>query len=153
MKIILESLLACTNRRWSPAIGDPTVMGWVTVFAYVLAAILCVLVLSRSRASGNFVFWLILSGLLALQAINKQLDIQSAATAFGRCVAQAQGWYEDRRAVQFWAIIGVICLMSLACVFILVKMRHTLDSTWLAILGICFLSAKAYPFRSGRPTC
>lgn len=31
--------------------------------------------------------------------------------------------------------------MSLAYVFILVKMRHTLASTWLAILEVCFLSA------------
>ena len=38
---------------WSPGIGDPNVMGWVTVVAYLSAAYLCFAVHRNWRASGG----------------------------------------------------------------------------------------------------
>jgi hypothetical protein len=36
--------------------------------------------------------------------INKQLDLQTALTEFGRVLADNQGWYDKRQVVQVWFI-------------------------------------------------
>ncbi|MCE8442687.1 isopropylmalate isomerase, partial [Rhodovulum sulfidophilum] len=73
-------------------------------------------------------------------AINKQLDLQSALTATGRCLAKLQGWYGQRRAVQteFIAAIGTLSLLSL--IGLLWLLRGTLRRSAPAIVGLCFVS-------------
>ncbi|MDB5657901.1 MAG: isopropylmalate isomerase large subunit [Cypionkella sp.] len=41
---------------------------------------------------------------MLILAVNKQLDLQSALAATGRCIAQFQGWYRARRDVQHHVI-------------------------------------------------
>jgi hypothetical protein len=100
--------------RWHPMIGDPSPMGWFTVGAYLACAILAFLA-ARSHSEQDrrpFIFWGIVSLLMLLLAINKQLDIQSLFTEIGRQIARHQGWMEQRRTVQFWFIVlfGMISL-------------------------------------------
>jgi hypothetical protein len=52
--------------------------------------------------------WLTLVPLLGFLAINKQLDLQTALTATGRCMAQAEGWYDNRALVQIGFIAGLM---------------------------------------------
>lgn len=134
-------LFECVFNRWSPQIGDPTVMGWATVFAYGLTAILCFLAVSRSPNRTEKTFWLMLSAILAFLMINKQLDLQSALTAIGRCVAKIQGWYDDRKNVQI-LFIATILIVSVFLGGLLFKaMRRHLRFVWLAIIGsICLLA-------------
>lgn len=98
-------MVAFTNAdAWRPGIGDPTVMGWLTVAAYFGTALLClreaVLAIQRSRAREVQIFWSVLTTLLILLGVNKQLDLQTLLTLTGRKLAIAQGWYENRRPVQ-----------------------------------------------------
>ncbi|NNL87961.1 MAG: isopropylmalate isomerase [Marinicaulis sp.] len=112
-------MIECITYRWSPAIGDPTIFGWLTVALYLAAAGLCFL-----RAKDGFssevaalgpqrFFWISLSLLLSLLAINKQFDVQSLFTTIGRCAAQAGGWYETRSDVQR-TFVGIVALAALA---------------------------------------
>ncbi|MFO1497027.1 MAG: hypothetical protein U1G07_01295 [Verrucomicrobiota bacterium] len=96
--------------RWEPGIGDPTIMGWVTVVAYFLAAILCWQAARRaSRAGQPTQFWYVFTlGLVAL-GINKQLDLQTWLTLFFKGIAIRENIYEDRRGLQA-AFIGLISL-------------------------------------------
>ena len=72
--------------HWSPGIGDPSVMGWVTVALYLVAAWLCFLCSRRSRvlarrASGarwEPRLWGLFALFLLALGVNKQLDLQSA---------------------------------------------------------------------------
>jgi hypothetical protein len=105
--------------HWSPGIGDPSVMGWVTVALYLVAAWLCFLCSRRSRVlarRGSDARWeprlwgLFALFLLAL-GINKQLDLQSAFTEVMRVVAREQGWYEARRQYQY-AFIGAVAVLA-----------------------------------------
>jgi len=64
---------------WSPGIGDPTVAGWITVFAYFTAALLCWRVyrnrLARAASSSVPGFALVLlPWVLALLGRKRQLD-------------------------------------------------------------------------------
>ena len=136
----LTELINCVFADWSPTLGDPTVMGWLTVACYVAATALAVAVFVR-QAGRQRIFWLGLSVLLLALAVNKQLDLQSAFTAAGRCLAKAQGWYDERHAVQVRFIV-IIAGASLffACV-IAWLMRHELVQIWLGLAGLSVLLA------------
>ncbi|TPV94184.1 MAG: hypothetical protein B7733_16585 [Myxococcales bacterium FL481] len=107
---------------WRPGIGDPTVMGWVTVVVYFAAAWACAREFQRSRPGQPLTWshaaagWLVLTVALTLLGVNKQLDLQSWLTETARTMAIEQGWYRDRRAVQivFIAAVGVVGLVSMA---------------------------------------
>ena len=119
-------ILPGTN-HWTPGIGDPTPVGWFTVFAYLAVAALCGWNARRAQSQpterGT---WMFLSGLLVLLAINKQLDLQSWFTMVGRDMARAQGWYGQRIPVQ----IAFITSLVLASVGLVVLLRYLLRDSW-----------------------
>ncbi|MDU9003915.1 isopropylmalate isomerase [Sedimentitalea todarodis] len=141
MSAMLSAVGQCLSENWSPTIGDPSVMGWITVAAYGLASGLCVLAFGRQSSRRLKVFGFGLAVLLALLMVNKQLDLQSALTAAARCLSQLQGWYEDRRAIQ----IGFILVLLLYCLgfglFVVWIMRRHLGQIWLMLLGLILLLA------------
>ncbi len=135
-----SDLINCVSDRWSPKIGDPTVLGWVTVAAYAACAGLAVAVVWRRKTTGRgSVFWALLAALMVFLALNKELDLQSALTAAGRCVAKAQGWYDDRRAFQrhfiFALVAGIGVVVALCLYFLRTELRHS----GLALLGLAFV--------------
>lgn len=135
----LEAVLACTTARWLPRLGDPSVMGWVTVACYAAAAFLCLLTALRRKGAGERPFWWGLALLMAALAFNKQLDLQSALTAAGRCVSQMQGWYDARRPVQLLFVVALLGVGGAGAVALFWRMRRHLAATWLALLGLCFV--------------
>jgi hypothetical protein len=139
-----EEILTCAFHRWSPGIGDPTAMGWFTVLVYGLAGLVAALVAIHAAFPATSlrrerVFWTLLSLALFALAVNKQLDLQSLATAIGRCVAQAQGWYAQRRAFQAEVILGLLVAMAVFSVLLWVLMRGTLRRTGVALVGFAFV--------------
>lgn len=90
--------------RWRLEIGDPTFMGWFTVSAYLLAALLALRAWHRQRDG----LWIAVAvGMVAL-GVNKQLDLQSLFTDIGRVASHHLGWYEQRRSVQKGFVFAVI---------------------------------------------
>lgn len=128
--------------RWSPGIGDPTVMGWITVAAYFACAWLCwrarrVAVAERRNGAthrSDVVWTAFTIGMVAL-GINKQLDLQSALTELGRSLAHAQGWYENRRPVQRVFVLGVLIGAVGLGAWLMVGARRDLRRLWLPLLG------------------
>lgn len=104
-------LIDCVSARWAPVIGDPTATGWLTVLVYGLGTLLAVLAWCRLPAGHGRGFWATVTLVLAFLAVNKQLDLQSAVTVTGKCLARAQGWYDDRRLMQQAFIVGVLLAM------------------------------------------
>jgi hypothetical protein len=79
--------------------------------------------------------------LLVFLTVNKQLDLQSALTAIGRCSAQMHGWYDQRGAVQllFIAVVATVCVsVGLLSAW---GLRRDLGQVWLALFGVVFLLA------------
>jgi uncharacterized membrane protein YhaH (DUF805 family) len=131
-------LAACVKTSWSPRIGDPSSIGWFTVGAYFAAAVLAFLVF-KGQNGRQRVFWFMLCVVLIALSINKQLDLQTAVAAAGRCLALAQGWYDDRQTVQ---LVFIVCVAAAGIVFsgfFIVTMRHDLTQNWLALIGLVFL--------------
>src|SRR5678816_1896366 len=128
--------------HWSPGIGDPTIMGWLTVVLYALGAWQCYrLATAHSNMQGQrevAIWWALALALLAL-GINKQLDLQTALTEIGRILAAKNGWYERRHDVQLEFIYGVVGVASVTAVAMVYLVRKAHPATILALVGSAFL--------------
>ena len=128
--------------RWKPGIGDPTVVGWLTVVAYLVAALCCGRAAWREPMPGGrarsrpAAFWLFLSAMMVLLGINKQLDLQSFFTLVGRRVLASRGMYQERRYWQalFIGAVAASCLALLGGSLWLA--RRSLRHRWLALVGM-----------------
>jgi len=143
--------------QWRPGIGDPSLMGWVTVAAYLGVAVLCWRSARSACGPGEQAaahrgrrLWWTLAGLFVFLAINKQLDLQSLVTVVGKRLAESQGWYEDRRIVQFWFICAVGGLGAVLLCGLVWLTRGTWRENWLALAGtgalICFIVIRGASF-------
>lgn len=124
---------------WSPEIGDPSLLGWLTVIAYFLASALCLRAARGEPDSASA--WRAIAVALAVLGVNKQLDLQSLITVVGRELARTEGWYDRRRQVQylFVLVIGVLALgLSTA---ILVRLRGRSRQIQAASAGFALLAA------------
>jgi len=126
---------------WHAGIGDPTILGWVTVVAYFIASILAFRAAkaSASRPGNRQIFWSLLTVLLVLLGINKQLDLQTWLTITARKLAIFEGWYERRRTLQlaFIVFVAVCGLIGFRSMWKLV--RQQTRELWWALAGLFFL--------------
>ena len=88
---------------------------------------------------GKRTFGLSVAVALAFLMFNKQLDLQSALTASGRCLAQSQGWYNERQVFQLLFIMGLLVASTVLAVVLFWRMRHHIRSVWLAMLGLVLI--------------
>jgi hypothetical protein len=126
--------------NWTPGIGDPTFVGWLTVALYFATSISCwklrhKIELDDRRRSNEYLAWRSIAILFLALGINKQLDLQTALTEVGRVVAHLQGWYEQRRSIQldFIGLVAATCVT--AAITLLIWMRRAPLPTWLALIG------------------
>lgn len=132
--------------KWRPEIGDPTFMGWFTVFAYAVAALLA----WRAWSKGRERIWLAVAVGMVLLCVNKQFDLQSLFTDIGREIARHGGWYEDRRKVQKFFVVAVLAGAGLCGTWFLWRFRgffarHKLLAAGLFLL-LTFIVVRAISF-------
>lgn len=123
--------------RWRPGIGDPTIMGWLTVVFYAIAAIAAFL--SARRAGQNRWMWWAVTALMSALCLNKQLDLQSLATDIGRVFAWHHGWYQERREFQKWFVLGILAASFLGTGLLVFLFRGFWKSHFLLASGLVFL--------------
>ena len=133
-----------SDGRWQPGIGDPSAMGWVTVAAYGITALVCLIYAVRSARAGlprgHQMLWLAVAGLMLLLGINKQLDLQSLLTQIGRDTALAQGWYEQRGGMQRAFIVAMAAAGALGMAALFALTRRQRRRNWPALAGLCLLT-------------
>jgi hypothetical protein len=128
--------------QWKPGIGDPTFIGWLTVFGYFSTAALSACVASRSdrrnRALQRKAWW-ILSLVLVALGINKQLDLQGLLMELGRSFAFEHGVYEKRRVLQiiFLFLLAVASLTAMSFWF-WINREQWREQGWM-LVGSLFL--------------
>lgn len=135
---MVDAMIGCISADWSPGIGDPGPGGWLTVLAYLVCCALALRVWLRGGPGGGF--WGLIALFLLFLAVNKQLDLQSALTAAGRCLAKAQGWYANRRMVQAEFILGLLVLVVVCLLAGLWWQRRHLRRNGLALVGLAILA-------------
>ena len=136
----MDWILARTvDGQWHPGIGDPTIGGWLTVVAYFVAALLAVRAARCSAATRVRAFWIVTAIILFLLCVNKQLDLQTWLTQFGRRTALAEEWYDQRAFVQRAFVAGVALAGVAVAALAGWLVRKHLDELWLALAGGCLL--------------
>lgn len=108
----IQDIVECTFRRWSLQVGDPTLMAWIIVAAYLLTAAFSMIAVGSASTRRERWFWIFAGLFMLAMAVNKQLDLQSAVTAVGRCVAQLQGWYSERRSARQKFIFVLLAILG-----------------------------------------
>ena len=124
----MDYLLA--DNAWRPLIGARWI--WVISAAHLLGCWLSFHAGSQNRLKRDGkpdliaqMFWIMLSVFMFVLFLNKFLDLQSLLTVSLRNSARAEGWFSDRKRVQFdfivaSAVLGMICL---AISFIILRGR------------------------------
>jgi hypothetical protein len=140
-------LAVTTDGQWRPGIGDPTLLGWATVLAYLAAAVACWRAAAaenqrtRRRDERSTPFWSRMALILVFLGVNKQLDLQSAITVLGRYLAREQGWYNQRQEYQTLFIIIVAAIGCAALGWFAWIARRASRGRLLALLGLIFVLA------------
>jgi hypothetical protein len=150
---MLSALLTTgTDGKWSPGIGDPTAIGWITVLAYFIAAYfayrafrVCVSsahsfsVSDPAEAHAQRLLaslWFVVLIAMLLLGVNKQLDLQTLFTQLMRTIFFRLHLYEQRRTFQV-AFIGAIALGALATVSVLMYVFwRVLNRAFGALIGL-----------------
>ncbi len=142
------------NGKWSPGIGDPTLIGWLIVAAYITAALLCAwraYSAGKNRLTRPLAFLLTLTVVLTLLAVNKQLDLQTWLTGIARNMARERGWYQQRYIFQRSVVITIAaaggCLIILTAWFMRHCRRHRLALIGLILL-LTFILIRSASFHS-----
>jgi hypothetical protein len=130
--------------QWRPGIGDPSVVGWLTVAGYFAAAALAWGATIRTRRivglpRGSREIWALVAVLMLVLCINKQLDLQSLLTEVGRVVARRSGWYADRHAAQVRFIEVILVAAAAAALVSGVLFRRFWRANVLLGLGLALL--------------
>jgi len=120
---------------WSPGIGDPTFIGWLTTAAYLAAACLCFIASRRARV------WFVIGLGITMLGFNKQLDLQTLLAQLGKQMAYQEGWYDRKLQVQaaFGAVmVGLSGVLALKIFFMARRERREVR---LALVGTLVLIA------------
>lgn len=133
--------------QWQLYIGDPTLFGWLTVLAYLLAAVACAIcawqadkIFGDEHVWQHRLVWGVMAAGLFFLGINKQLDLQSWFTAVIKSVAWQYGLYDLGRRAQVFFIAGM-ALVSLVIVAVIAwAFRHVWRQYWLLLLGLVFIA-------------
>lgn len=129
--------------EWRPGIGDPSVMGWITVLGYLVAASLCEVagreIRRRAPSAGRVpLVWRTVAALFLLLAVNKQLDLQSLLTDVGRWVVDRAGWMDHKRSLQLGFILATVSVAVVALTAAGWTIRRDLREFGLLFAGVAF---------------
>ena len=133
----------CVVDDWLARIGDPTPLGWLTAAAYLLTAVLSYFALQTAQLNDGAEyrrFWTLMVVGFAFLGINKELDVQTLFTAAMKCVAQANGWYAERRQYQELFIVGVVVGGSFVLLSALLYFWRTIRLVAPAFLGLTLVA-------------
>lgn len=129
-----DAFAAYVRHQWQMGIGDPTILGWSAVLAYLVAAYLC-LVCARECKKLNLpnTFWKVMTAFLLLLALNKQLDLQTLITQIGREFAFEHGLYQYRRKLQ----LAFVMLLLVTAVTLIAYLRLKMKKVWVEYRMVC----------------
>ncbi|MGB3738055.1 MAG: hypothetical protein WA948_01755 [Pontixanthobacter sp.] len=129
--------------RWLASLDSADPADWVTIAAYAVAAMLCVLAGFRARSGGQQGeqrFWWFTTLALIAMGINEFLDLQTLLTIVVRDHAKAHGWYGAHRPIQVAFIVGLTAAAAIAGAIVLWLTRRMAGTIRIAILGLAFIA-------------
>jgi hypothetical protein len=133
-----------TIGNWSAQIGDPSCMGWLTVYSYYAVALVWLIAAIRMPArtwQGPRWAALVMFLSMAFLGICKNFNLPLACTEVMRIVALAQGWTGKRRVVQ--AVVMMLFAVALIGTVVVgyIRYRHYIKGYEIAMGCVVYLCA------------
>lgn len=127
-------------------VGDLSVLGWTVFLAYFGVAALCyhsAASCGRDPGASSRLcrVWIALSAILVLLGVNKQLDLHVWLNAYGRMLAESEGWYQNRWIAQVTFFSGFAAAVVVAGLFLIWLGWGHLRLISGALLGMAGLAA------------
>ena len=127
---------------------DQSIVGYLITAGYLLSSLLlfCSLFYKPDRydsmgSKHSTPLWLASATLALLLGINKQLDLQTYLTQWGRDLFRNWGIYTGRRTAQLYASVLMISLIVAAAVYAIVFVRRVGWGLRVTILGLAICLA------------
>jgi hypothetical protein len=131
----MAEIFRCSIERWTGNWGDPLVPGTVTMLAYAAAGPLVWRVSTRiDRSEGQL--WRLCAFFFLFQVFNIHLDMHAWPTAFGHCLAHAQGWYGERGAVKLAAAVMIGAATGLVLLVGVIAYWRRIRANALLVAGV-----------------
>ncbi|HEU4820878.1 MAG TPA: hypothetical protein VFS87_06940 [Qipengyuania sp.] len=127
---------------WRASLADASASDWITVAAYLLAAVIAARAAQAARhraESRDALFWRLTAAVLVFLGINELFDLQTVLTAVGKAWALWGGWYEDRRLYQFEFILALAVVAFVGGFAALRLTRGAHRTVRWALLGLVFI--------------
>ena len=118
---------------------DAGTLPWLAVAGYLVGAALCLRQRGLATAPRARWFWLLAGLMMLALGINKQLDLQTALTAWGRQLARDGGWYGQRRAFQQAFVTGAAIFALVAGLAAAWVVRGLGRRVLVVLSGLCLL--------------
>lgn len=123
-----------------------SIMWWLTVAAYGVTAVLCLLVairITQHPSTSIRRFWFSLALGTLLLGLNKQQDLTGFLTRLVRGAAWQDDWYFARQPVQLAIIAAAGFIFGLLFFWLVRKVKPTSRGQSAALLGLVFLTGFA----------
>lgn len=103
-------ILRCGVGRWTAVWGDPLAAGLVIMGLFLVAAGLCAAAAVQTRGREAW-FWALAALAAALFGANVHLDLHVLPNAIGHCMANAQGWIDQKEFARTAFMTGAAVLL------------------------------------------
>lgn len=127
--------LRCGVDDWMGIWGDPWLSGSIFVCSYLITASLIFLA-AQKKSGRERIYWRICGCLFIFQVLNTPLDLHALIWTSGRCLAHAQGWYENRQEIQYLFLAVMAILVSLFLALVVRIFCRSIFSNLLLTLGV-----------------
>jgi hypothetical protein len=114
---------------------------WLAVAGYLVGAALCLRQMQAPATRRERLFWLLAGLAMLALGLNKQLDLQTALTAWGRQMARDGGWFAERRAVQRRFILVGMVTLGISAIWLAWLVRGLRAQVFIVLGGLYLLGA------------
>ena len=132
---MIRDAFVCGIDDWREIWGDPLLSGAIFMISYGVAALL-ILRAARDVTGRERRYWRICGFLFIFQFLNTNLDLHALVWTTGRCLAHAQGWYENRREIQLFFLIGLVLLVALILLTVMIVFIRNIAGNLLLTAGV-----------------
>jgi hypothetical protein len=139
MANVLHDAFSSAYPQWEAVIRHAGWHSMLVAAGYALAGALCCASGLAARSSGGGGAWLLAGALLALLGANALARVDLLTIYVLRDVAQAQGWYGQRRAWQLLALGALALATLLALGWFHPRLRAERSRSTAAVLGVSLL--------------
>lgn len=133
--MVIREAFLCGIADWMDIWGDPLLSGTIFIISYGVTALL-IFRAARKAPTRERWYWRLCGFLFLFQLLNTNLDLHALVWTTGRCLAHAQGWYDNRREFQVLFLIGLALLVALILLIVLIVFFRNIFRNILLTLGV-----------------